>query len=81
LPGYEASGWYGIVVPKATPRQIIDKLNSEINVALVDPTITARLADLGAAVFAGSPDRFGNFIANETEKWTRLVEFASIKPD
>jgi tripartite-type tricarboxylate transporter receptor subunit TctC len=81
LPGYEARGWYGIVVPKATPVNIIEKLNQEINAALADPTMKARLTDLGCAVFAGSPADFGKFIAEETEKWAKVVKFAGIKPE
>ena len=81
LPGYEARGWYGIVVPKATPVNIIEKLNQEINTALADPTMKTRLTDLGCAVFAGSPADFGKFIAEETEKWAKVVKFAGIKAD
>jgi tripartite-type tricarboxylate transporter receptor subunit TctC len=81
LPGYEARGWYGIVVPKATPVNIIEKLNQEINAALADPTMKTRLTDLGCAVFAGSPADFGKFIAEETEKWAKVVKFAGIKPE
>jgi tripartite-type tricarboxylate transporter receptor subunit TctC len=81
LPGYEASGWYGIVVPKATPVNIIEKLNQEINAALADPIMKTRLTDLGCAVFAGSPADFGKFIADETEKWAKVVKFAGIKPE
>jgi len=81
LPGYEARGWYGIVGPKATPVNIIEKLNQEINAALADPTMKTRLTDLGCAVFAGSPADFGKFIAEETEKWAKVVKFAGIKPE
>jgi tripartite-type tricarboxylate transporter receptor subunit TctC len=81
LPGYEARGWYGIVVPKATPVNIIEKLNQEINAALADPTMKTRLTDLGCAVFAGSPADFGKFIAEETEKWAKVVKSAGIKPE
>jgi tripartite-type tricarboxylate transporter receptor subunit TctC len=81
LPGYEARGWYGIVVPKVTPANIIEKLNQEINAALADPTMKTRLTDLGCAVFAGSPADFGKFIADETEKWAKVVKFAGIKAD
>jgi tripartite-type tricarboxylate transporter receptor subunit TctC len=79
LPGYEARGWYGIVVPSATPREIVEKLNTEINAALADPNVKKRLTDLGAAVFVGSPADFGKFIADEVEKWGRVVRFAGIK--
>ena len=81
LPGYEARGWYGIVGPKATPVNIIEKLNQEINAALADPSMKTRLTDLGCAVFAGSPADFSKFIAEETEKWAKVVKFAGIKPE
>lgn len=79
LPGYEATGWYGIVVPSATPRNIIDQLNEEINTALADPRIKGQLADLGAAVFSGSPAEFGAFIVAETKKWAKVIKFAGIR--
>jgi tripartite-type tricarboxylate transporter receptor subunit TctC len=79
LPGFEARGWYGVVVPKATPTEIVEKLNKEINAALADPNIKTRLTDLGAAVFGGSPADFGKFIADEIEKWGKVVKFAGIK--
>jgi tripartite-type tricarboxylate transporter receptor subunit TctC len=81
LPGYEASGWYGVVAPKGTPTEIIEKLNKEINAALADPAINQRLTDLGCAVFAGSPAEFGAFIAAETEKWAKVIKFAGIKQE
>ena len=81
LPGFEARGWYGIVVPKATPPEIVGKLNKEINAALADPNMKKRLTDLGVAVFAGSPADFGKFIADETEKWAKVVKFAGIKAE
>src|SRR5262245_48460719 len=81
LPGYEARGWYGIVVPKATPKEIVEKLNNEINAALADPNMKKRLTDLGAAVFAGSPADFGKFMADETDKWRKVVKFAGIKAE
>ena len=81
LPGFEARGWYGIVVPKATPTQIVEKLNKEINAALADPNMKKRLTDLGCAVFAGSPADFGKFIAEETEKWGKVVRAANIKAE
>ena len=71
VPGYEASGWYGIGAPKNTPAEIIDKLNKEINAGLADPKMKARLADLGGAPLAGSPADFGKLIADETEKWAQ----------
>jgi tripartite-type tricarboxylate transporter receptor subunit TctC len=80
LPGYEASGWYGIVAPKAVPRAIVDKLNAEINAALADPTVKARYADLGLILSPGTPEDFTKFIAGETEKWAKVVKFAGITP-
>jgi tripartite-type tricarboxylate transporter receptor subunit TctC len=81
LPGYEASAWNGVGVPKDTPAEIIDTLNKEINAALADPRIKARIAELGAAVFPTSPSEFGKFIAEETEKWGKVVKFAGIKAE
>ena len=81
FPGYEANGWYGIAAPKATPTEIIEILNKSINAALADPTIKGRLADLGCSVFAGSPAEFGKFMAEETEKWAKVIKFAGIKPE
>jgi tripartite-type tricarboxylate transporter receptor subunit TctC len=81
VPGYEASNWYGVGAPKATPAEIIDKLNKEINTALADPKIKARLADLGGTALTGSPADFGKFIAAETEKWGKVIRAANIKPD
>jgi tripartite-type tricarboxylate transporter receptor subunit TctC len=81
LPGYEASGWNGVGVPKGTPAEIIDKLNREINTALADPKIKARLADLGGNVLALSPADFGKLIAEETEKWAKVVRAANIKAE
>jgi tripartite-type tricarboxylate transporter receptor subunit TctC len=78
LPGYEASTWNGLGAPKGTPGEIIEKLNREINVALADPTIKARIADLGGTVFSSSPAGFGKFIADETEKWSKVIKFAGI---
>jgi len=81
VPGYEASWWTGVGVPKNTSVEIIDKLNQEINAALSDVKIKARFADLGGTVLPGSPDDFGKFIAAEIEKWGKVVKFAGIKPD
>ena len=81
VPGYEASYWAGIGAPKATPRAVIDKLNKEINAGLADPKIKARLADLGGTPLVGSPADFGKFIADETEKWGKVVRAANIKPE
>ena len=81
VPGYEASNWYGIGAPKATPAEIIDKLNTEINATLADPKMKAQLAELGGTVLAGSPADFGKLIAEETEKWGNVVRYAGIKAD
>lgn len=81
VPGYEASQWYGIGAPKNTPTAIIDRLNDEINASLGDPKIKARLADLGGTGLPGSPADFGKLIADETEKWSKVVKFAGIKAD
>jgi tripartite-type tricarboxylate transporter receptor subunit TctC len=81
VPGYEASNWYGIGVPTGTPAEIIGKLNKEINAGLTDAKMKARLADLGETPFPGSPADFGKFIADETEKWGKVVKFAGIKPE
>jgi tripartite-type tricarboxylate transporter receptor subunit TctC len=81
VPGYEASGWLGIGAPRNTPTEIVDKLNKEINAALADPTIKARFANLGSKVLAGSPADFGKHIADETEKWAKVIKFVGIKAD
>jgi tripartite-type tricarboxylate transporter receptor subunit TctC len=81
VPGYESSQWYGVVAPRNTPAEIVDKLNNEINAALADPKMKARLADLGGTVLPGSPAAFGKLIAEETEKWAKVVKFAGIKAE
>ena len=81
VPGYEASAWYGVGVPKGTPDDIIDNLNKEINAILAEPKAKARLADLGASLLAGSPADFGKLVADETEKWGKVVKFSGAKPD
>src|SRR5215813_8844165 len=81
VPGYEASGWFGVGAPKATPVEIIDKLNKEINAGLADPKLKARLADVGGDVLALSPADFGRLIAEETEKWAKVIKSAGIKPE
>jgi tripartite-type tricarboxylate transporter receptor subunit TctC len=81
VPGYEASTWYGVGAPKATPAEIVEKLNEEIKASLADPKLQARLADLGGTVMMGSPPDFGKFIADETEKWGKVVKFVGIKAD
>jgi tripartite-type tricarboxylate transporter receptor subunit TctC len=81
VPGFETSQWYGIGAPKNTPAEIIGRLNKEINAALVDPKMKSGLTDLGGTVLAGSPADFGKFIAEETEKWGKVIRAANIKPD
>src|SRR5262245_52078160 len=81
LPDYEATSWHGIGVPKNTPAEKIDKLNEAVNAGLVDPKLKARLADLGATVLAGSSTDFGKFIADETEKWGKVIRAANIKAE
>jgi tripartite-type tricarboxylate transporter receptor subunit TctC len=80
LPGYEASTWWGVGVPKNTPTDIVDKVNKAINAAFADPKTKARLADFGGTPFIGSPADFGKLIADETEKWGKVVRAANIKP-
>jgi tripartite-type tricarboxylate transporter receptor subunit TctC len=79
VPGYEASDWFGVGAPKNTPAAIIDKVNKEINAALADPKLKAQLADLGGTVLAGAPADFGKLIADETEKWAKVIRGANIK--
>jgi tripartite-type tricarboxylate transporter receptor subunit TctC len=81
VPGYEASAWYGVGAPRSTPMDIVEKLNKEINVALAEPKMIARLADLGGAALPGSPADFGKLISDETEKWGKVVKFVGIKAD
>jgi tripartite-type tricarboxylate transporter receptor subunit TctC len=81
VPGYEASGWYGVGAPKNTPIEIVNILNKEINTALADPKIQTRLADLGGKLLTGSPAEFGKVIADETAKWGKVIRAANIKPD
>jgi tripartite-type tricarboxylate transporter receptor subunit TctC len=81
LPGYETSLWFGVGAPKNTPAEIIDKLNKEINAGLADPKIKAAVADMGGTVLVGAPADFGKLIADETEKWAKVVKFSGAKPD
>jgi tripartite-type tricarboxylate transporter receptor subunit TctC len=81
LPGYEASSWDGIGAPANTPLEIVGILNKQVNAALADPTFKARLADLGAEPFAGSPAEFGKFIVDYTEKWGKMIRAAGIKAE
>jgi tripartite-type tricarboxylate transporter receptor subunit TctC len=81
LPGYEASAAYGLGAPKNTPFEIIDKLNREINAAVADPKMRARLADMGGTVLVGSPGDFRTLVAEETDKWAKVIKFAGIKSE
>ena len=81
VPGYEASNWFGVGAPKATPAAIVEQLNKEINASLADPKLKARLTDLGGTPLVGSPADFGKLIAEETEKWGKVVKFTGIKAD
>jgi tripartite-type tricarboxylate transporter receptor subunit TctC len=81
LPGYEASAWYGLGVPKNTPDEVIDKVNKGMNAVLADPKSQARFAELGASLLPGSPADFSRLVADETEKWSKVVKFSGAKPD
>ena len=81
VPGYEESGWTGVGAPKTTPVEIVEKLNKAINAGLADPKLKARLVDLGGTLLGGTPAEFGKLIADETEKWGKVIKFANIKPD
>ncbi len=81
VPGYESSAWYGVGVPRNTAPEIVELLNREINAGLSDPKLRARFAELGAATIPGSPEDFGKLIADETEKWGKVVKFAGIRAD
>jgi tripartite-type tricarboxylate transporter receptor subunit TctC len=80
VPGYEASTWFGIGAPKATPAAIVEKLNKEINAGLADPKMKARFEEMGYTVLASSPSEFGKFIADETEKWGKVIRATNVKP-
>jgi len=81
VPTFEASGWCGLGAPMNTPAEIVERLNQNVNAGLADPTIKARLADVGATALAGSPADFRRLIVEETEKWGKVVKFAGIKPE
>ena len=81
LPGYEASGWYGLVAPKDTPPEIVATLNAAINAGLTDPKVKLRLADLGCLVYPGSPNDMAKFIAGEVDKWAKVIRTAGIKAE
>jgi tripartite-type tricarboxylate transporter receptor subunit TctC len=81
VPGYEASAWYGLVGPKGLPADLVDKLNREVNAILAEPEVKTQLADLGASLLPATPDDFGNLVADETQKWGKVIRFAGIKPE
>jgi tripartite-type tricarboxylate transporter receptor subunit TctC len=81
VPGYESSFFLGLVAPKNTPTEIVDKLNKEINAGLADPKMKARLAELGVTAIPGAPADFGKLLAEETEKWAKVIRAANIKPE
>jgi tripartite-type tricarboxylate transporter receptor subunit TctC len=81
VPAYEASAWYGIVGPKGLPADVVDKLNGEVNAILAEPQVKTQLADLGASLLPGAPADFGKLVADETQKWGKVIRFAGIKPE
>jgi tripartite-type tricarboxylate transporter receptor subunit TctC len=81
VPGYEASTWYGVGAPRSTSREIIEKLNRQINAAVADPIIKARLVEQGGTVFRGSPTDFEKLISDDTEKWAKVIRAANIKAE
>ena len=81
VPGYEASTWFGLAAPKKTPIEIVDKLNNEVNAGLSDPKLVAQLADLGSIPISMSPADFGKLIADEIDKWAKVIKTANIKPE
>ena len=81
VPGYEASVWYGIAAPKGTPPEVIEKLNRAVNTILADPKVQARLGELGGEAMPMTPDGFRKLVADETEKWAKVVKFAGAKLD
>jgi len=81
VPGYDASSWHGVYAPRNTPAEVIERLNTAINAGLADPLLKERLAGLGGTVAPGTPTEFGRFVAQETEKWAKVVKFAGLKPD
>jgi tripartite-type tricarboxylate transporter receptor subunit TctC len=81
VPGYEMSSWYGVGAPKGTPAEVIEIINKETNAGLADPKLKARLVDLGGMMMPGSPGDFGKFIADETEKWGKVIRAAGLQAD
>jgi tripartite-type tricarboxylate transporter receptor subunit TctC len=81
VPGYEADSFHGISAPRGTPREIVEKLNREVNAALADPKVKARLAELGAEVFTGTPEDYGRYLAGEIARWAKVIEFSGAKAE
>src|SRR5262249_59854974 len=81
VPGYAVTGWLGIGVPKGTPAEIVERLNREVNAVLADPAVKARMAEIGSEIFTGSPADFGKLVAEETDKWAKVVKFAGLKAE
>jgi len=81
LPGYEASAWYGLAAPKGTPAEIVDRLNKAVNDILADPKVKAKFSEYGAILLPGSVADFGKLLADETEKWAKVVKFSGAKVD
>ncbi len=81
IPGFEASSWYGLGAPRNTPADVIDKLNTTVNAILADPAVKKRFADMGATLITSTPVNFGKYVAEETEKWGKVVKFSGAKPD
>ena len=81
VPGFEAGDWLGVGAPRNTPGEIINRLNKEIAAALADPKIKARFADLGGTTYPLTPAEFGKLVADETEKWAKVIRAANIKPE
>jgi tripartite-type tricarboxylate transporter receptor subunit TctC len=81
VPGYDVSNWFGLGMPSHAPAEVIDRLNAAVNEGLVDPRLKARFADMGGTPLPGSPSDFGKLIANETEKWSKVIRTANIKPE
>jgi tripartite-type tricarboxylate transporter receptor subunit TctC len=81
LPGYEASSWYGLCAPKSTPTGVVDKINKEVTASLADQKMKSQIAEMGGTPLAGSPADFTKLIADETEKWAKVIKFAGIKPE
>jgi tripartite-type tricarboxylate transporter receptor subunit TctC len=81
VPGFSVTGWLGIGVPKGTPMEIVERLNREVNAALADPAVKARMADLGSEPLAGSIADFAKLVETETEKWAKVVKFSGLKAE